>query len=169
MELWRPIPSFPDYEASDLGGIRRLKPALGTAVGLVLSQAMDRKGYKTTVLFKSGKRHPVRVHKYIAETFIGPMPVEKTQIAHFDGDPGNNRVDNLRYATQEENRQDSLRHGTNPNGISFPQAKMTDYSVRKMREMRKSGYSIISLSREFGISSANASHICNRRAWKHIV
>lgn len=33
---------------------------------------------------------------------------------HLDGDPGNNKVDNLVWGTIEENRRDTVKHGNHP-------------------------------------------------------
>ena len=52
-----------------------------------------------------------KVHHLVAEAFLGPRP-EGLDIRHLDGDPLNNRADNLAYGTRSENIQDTVRHGT---------------------------------------------------------
>ena len=53
----------------------------------------------------SSKAH--RVHRLVAKAFLPPPPSEKhTQVNHIDGNPANNRADNLEWVTRSEN----IRH-----------------------------------------------------------
>ena len=77
--------------------------------GRVLKQATNTYGYKCVKLgWHSGKEE---VHRLISLAFIGERPSGR-ECAHWDGDPANNFLSNLRYATKSENYQDSVRHGT---------------------------------------------------------
>lgn len=48
---------------------------------------------------------------------------------HLDGDPGNNRLSNLKYGSHSENMSDSLAHGTHYNASkeSCPRGHPYDY------------------------------------------
>ena len=49
------------------------------------------------------------VHRLVAFTFIGPPPnAYAWQVHHLDGNPSNNRLDNLEYVTQQENVKHSF-------------------------------------------------------------
>ncbi len=54
------------------------------------------------------------IHHLVAETFIGPRP-EGAWVLHNNGDPEDNRPENLRYGTAAENTADSVKHGTHAN------------------------------------------------------
>lgn len=51
------------------------------------------------------------VHRVVLEAFVGPCP-EGMECRHVDGNPANNRLDNLAWGTPKENFEDSARHGT---------------------------------------------------------
>lgn len=66
---WRTVPSFPDYEVSEDGGLRRRTPGRGARVGRVLRTPIDHEGYPTANI--AGQ--PRRLHVLVAEAFIGPV------------------------------------------------------------------------------------------------
>jgi len=104
---WRTIVAYEQYEASSDGRIRL------SATGRELDQHRDAQGYFTVKLQRSwGRgRTPRYVHRLMALAFFGPQPTpEHTDVAHWDGDPGNNALANLRWATADENAQDKIRH-----------------------------------------------------------
>lgn len=52
------------------------------------------------------------VHRVVAFAFLGPPPdPERTYVLHGNGNPQDNRVENLRWGTQSENLKDSVMHG----------------------------------------------------------
>ena len=59
-------------------------------------------GYMIVNLWKDKKSIPRKVHRLVAEAFI-PNPYNKPQVNHLDERRDNNRVENLEWATAEEN------------------------------------------------------------------
>lgn len=53
------------------------------------------------------------VHRLVALAFIGPCP-EGMEVLHINGEPDDNRLENLRYGTRAENVADTIRHGRHP-------------------------------------------------------
>lgn len=51
------------------------------------------------------------VHQLVLEAFIGPRPAGM-MACHNDGNPANNRVENLRWDTQSSNIFDAIGQGT---------------------------------------------------------
>lgn len=103
VEHWRRIPWYPDYEVSDWGHVRTYK-VRGSKhkVSLMprpLKQFGDGRGRLCVKL--EGKTH--KVHKLVMWAFVGPRP-EGMDIDHLDGNPHNNRLDNLTYETPALNR-----------------------------------------------------------------
>lgn len=62
-------------------------------------------------LHRDGRGRTEKVHRLIAIAFLG-QPEARQEVRHLDGDPSNNRVDNLKWGTRSENIRDSVRHGT---------------------------------------------------------
>ena len=60
-----------------------------------------------------GKHRRDYVHRLVAEHFIGPEPEPGMVVNHIDGDPFNNHVSNLEWASVSENNEHynkELRH-----------------------------------------------------------
>jgi hypothetical protein len=126
-ENWLPVDGREgEYEVSDQGRVRsvdrviqtrngsRWKPgAAGTPgirrlKGRTLRPGRNASGHLYVVL---GGRDSRTVHALVAAAFHGPMP-EGCEVRHLNGNPGDNRPDNLQYGTRSENAEDSKRHGT---------------------------------------------------------
>lgn len=110
-ETWRVIPGFPNYEVSDQGQIRSRRRRGSSGGALIPS--LDRHGYGRVHMYDTtGKRVNLTVHKVVLLAFVGPRPATHTHIRHLDGNPRNNRLENLRYGTVSENQRDAVTHGT---------------------------------------------------------
>lgn len=133
-EAWLPVVGYEGcYEVSDLGRVRSLdrKTRRGVRPGRVLRPAQTGIGGHLGVnLSLRGEQITKRIHRLVIEAFVGPRP-EGLQCCHNDGNPRNNRVENLRWDTQSSNMQDMFRHGTRKRaaprrvlpGCSQPQPK----------------------------------------------
>lgn len=70
------------------------------------------RGYYIVTLVKDKVKKYYKIHRLIAETYI-PNPDNKPFIDHINRDRKDNRIDNLRWATQSENNQNKTVHKTN--------------------------------------------------------
>jgi len=91
-EIWIEHPNLP-IECSDCGRVRKIKTKR------VLKPVRINK-IDEYLGIRVGKRC-FRVHRLIAETFI-ENPENKPTVDHLDSNPTNNNLDNLRWATLEE-------------------------------------------------------------------
>jgi hypothetical protein len=103
-EEWRTIAGFPLYEVSSLGRIRSWHKGQGPRI---LRPGPDDKGYLTAVLFGPNGRATRKVHRLVAEAFLGPKP-KGLQTRHLDSNNQNNAAINLAYGTQLENMADRV-------------------------------------------------------------
>ena len=116
-EEWRPYPPAPEsYLVSEYGKIFALpriapRPKGGDMrVGnRQLKASTDRKGYLYYRMFVGGKWRRVTAHGAVMEAFVGPRP-DGEMVCHWDDDPANNHVSNLRYGTASDNMRDRVRN-----------------------------------------------------------
>lgn len=183
---WRIIQSYPDYEASNDGLIRRAvdhhrfpqKYPAGYVVPQSLAKQISRlrdgrlsdNSRMAVGLFDPRRRKSVKlqVARLVCEAFHGAPPTPRHEAAHNDGDRLNNASANLRWATSADNHADKRLHGTNNAGTKHGMSKITDADVSAIRRAAASGMTQKAVAVQFGISQANASLINARKAWGHI-
>ena len=106
VEEWRILEGISNhYEVSNLGNVRSLdRITKGHKYkGKLLKQQETFGGYLYITIRGGefdGKKY--KVHRLVAMYFI-PNPDNKPQVDHIDGNPKNNKVDNLRWTTPTEN------------------------------------------------------------------
>lgn len=163
-EEWKVIPSFPDYEISSLGVVRRLTRAKRTWVGRVLTNSTNHDGYLSVKLTKDKKEYGRLVHVLVAEAFIGPKP-PGMEVNHKDSCRSNPNLTNLEYCTHSQNMQHSADSTGGTRGELSSRATCTEASVREIRSMHKNGMKISDISRAFGMNYGTVSSIIHRKTW----
>lgn len=161
----RPVPGFPGYYAIESGDIRSTK----YRTPRVLKAQVGRNGYASVCMTSaSGVIKRVSVHRVVAVSFIGPCP-EGMEVRHLDGDPLNNRPDNLAYGTVRENRADSEGHGTAARGQRHGMRKLSEREVYALRaEYDSSQHLVTEMAERYGIRPSQVYRIGRRRAWKSL-
>lgn len=135
-EIWKVVPGFVQYEVSAAGEVRRIGAISRYKHGRKLKGWVQiRGGYRAVDLIEGGRRHRFTVHALVVKAFLEPKPSAKHEIAHWDGNPLNNAVSNLRWVTHTENIRDQLRHCTDNRGERNGNAKLTDQQVAVIRAL----------------------------------
>ena len=103
MEVWKPIKDYEKYEVSNLGKIRSLLDCHGNTLSTprILKDAKNNRNYHIVQLCKDGIAKGFLVHRLVGMAFI-ENPENKKTIDHIDKDKSNNKVSNLRWATNDE-------------------------------------------------------------------
>lgn len=124
-------------------------------------------GYQQISLMIDGAVYREYVHRIVAEVFLGPPPSPQHEIAHNDGNPKNNCLLNLRWATKKQNQNDRIAHNTVQRGETHHNAKLTAALVNEIRS-KSNSVSGRTLSKMFGITYYTISDIIRRKTWRHV-
>ena len=143
-EVWKDIRGYEGlYQVSNLGRVKSLNYKR-TGEERILKITKDRNGYYLVNLRKNNKTKMFKVHYLVADNFI-PNPYNKPEIDHINTNPSDNRVENLRWATREENCNNELTRTHNSeskkiknNGIPWRRGKDNPYS-KKIVQLSLSG------------------------------
>jgi hypothetical protein len=133
--IWRPVRGLEDkYEVSNTGLVRRkayLMKAVVTPKGghLQINLGLHRRTY---------------VHRLVAEAFLGEPGENQIWVNHRNGNPSDNRVENLEWCTPGEN----IEHGYRHNG-------RVNYNSRPVRALDVNGEPIM----EFASMTSAAKHL----------
>lgn len=159
-EEWRFAPEFPEYEVSSLGRVRV------TATQRVKKPSICSDGYARVRLHAKARRSPYTflVHRLVCWAFHGPCPDEH-ECAHFNGDKGDLREENLAWVTKRENEAHKLQHGTRRMGTAQCQAKLSRQDLEEIFAAKRDGVTCKILGFYFGVSPDTISSVCTGKKY----
>lgn len=157
---WREVPTHSGYKANRAGLICGPR-------GRVLRPMQMESGHLYVITPRPRSPRKLFVHRAVLFTFVGPPSDPAHEVRHLDGNPANNRLDNLAWGTRLENAHDKALHGTQPKGEGSCTAKLTAAQVMEIRRLHGT-VSLRLLGKRFGVS-----HTAIRRAalgikWKEL-
>jgi hypothetical protein len=160
-EEWRAIPGFEAfYEVSSAGRVRskdRIRSNGRVWLGRDMKISVTSRGRRTVGLNANRSQRHVFVHRLVLLAFVGPCPQDQ-EACHNNGDPGDNRLENLRWDTKLSNMADRDSHGRTQRGETHHSAKLT---MARVREIRASGLGSAEAAMRFGLSQSHAYRILN--------
>jgi hypothetical protein len=162
-EEWRTIPFAPDYEASNLGNIRRVA-LCPPQFHMRHLKPKSNNGYPEVVLKVDGVPLFIRVHQVVCRVFHGDRPTGKDEVGHIDGNRRNARADNLRWVTKEENYADRNLHGTHNKGARNGAAKLDPLKLQAIHILSERMPSRM-VAEVLGISKSQVGNILRGEAW----
>lgn len=117
-------------------------------------------GHTRVSLYRNGESDRVLIHRIVLTAFDRPA-CDGEQGRHRDGNPRNNRVDNLCWGTQSENWDDSREHRTHRR-----YSKLSLEQVEEIRERRRGGEAFNAIADDYGVSCTQIRNIANGKQWK---
>lgn len=122
IEEWKDIPGYEGmYAVSNLGRVKSLPRTTEKGrkwAGGLMTGSPNKNGHLQVGLYKNKRTKYPSIHSLVMIAFVGPRQSPEIDICHWDGDPANNRLDNLRYDTKTANRLDDIRNGVNKQALS---------------------------------------------------
>lgn len=172
MEIWKQIPNFSRYEASNKGFLRSTNYK-NSGKTKVLKPKISGGYYKTMLLSDNGKYKTWSVHKWVALTWLGEA--KGLEVNHINGDKTNNNVSNLEYCTRSENMIHAYRHNLEKpqRGSINGNSKLTEEQVSEIRAYAKKYGKLKNrkqLAKKYGVSESHLKDIVSKRRgiWNHI-
>lgn len=161
-ELWLPIKGTDSlYYVSNMGrilttnyyGHEKLALMKPYQTGKSASKGC---GYLQVKLYVNGRKQSVKVHRVVAEHFI-PNPNDLPQVNHINGNQLDNRVSNLEWMTNTENRRWSSK-------LSMESAKAIRASWLSSRGISKEDF-CKSEAERYGVTRNCIRFVLNGETW----
>lgn len=172
-EEWRDVVGYElRYQVSSFGNVRskdfqyiNYKGNERTYIGKMMKVQHTDNGYMSIRLVGETTK-TLSVHRLVAKAFI--LNVDNLKVVHHkDNNRHNNRVDNLEWSTYSNNaKQGHLTGSMKYYGDN--QSKLTEEKVLLMRQRRREGETVVTLSEFFGVGIGTVSNVCNYKTWKSV-
>ena len=156
------------WKISNYGRVQKLKDGVFVVANQYLTN-----GYRSINPLREDKRRITRyVHKLTAQHFLIPKEGQD-KVIHLDYDKNNNRIENLRWATQAETYDHQTR---NPVFIEAVKNKRVEYKldeakvkiIKRKLNSTKSKTRLKVIARQFGVSDMQIHRIKTGENWGHV-
>lgn len=169
--MFKEVDGFPAYRVSDAGEIETCWQWGAFYAGMEVEKKWKQlpvkpndKGYMPVNLRDvGGKGRRTHLHRLVAEAHVSPQPFENACVRHLDGNPRNNRAENLAWGTYLDNENDKLAHGTHRSRIT--NAKLTPEKMSTAKKMRAAGATTNAIAKAVGVSRPTISRLLSGATW----
>ena len=124
-------------------------------------KACDKDGYgKFNIGFRSRRQYQIRAHRFSWLIHFGDIPTGLCVLHHCDNPPCCNPA-HLWLGTKADNSHDCVRKGRHYSGRHL--SRISPDQRKEMIHRRRSGETLASLSKAFGISASRVHGLTNRK------
>jgi hypothetical protein len=175
-EVWREVEGYNGvYFVSNIGTVKSIdhycegRKGSGKQNGRVLKLQKCRKGYLRVCLCDNKKKFTTGAHRLVAKAFI-LNPMNKAQVNHINCIKDDNRVENLEWCTNTENRIHAIANGLQRFNYSegHHNSKLTNKEVVLARKLNKEGFSLRELANKYNVSKTAMHKIVNKLTYKTV-
>lgn len=160
-EIWKPIPDCDGYFASNKGRIKNENTKT------IFKNYINNKGYAKISIIDGGIRKTKSVSRLVASAFHGKN--DKKMVLHTNGNPADNRPENLRYGTAKENYDDARKHGTNSKGNNHGRSILKESDIQNIRNEYSSGNATYKeIGNKYGVTKYTIFRVINGDNWKWV-
>lgn len=174
IEIWKDIPGYIGYQASNLGNIKSLaRTTIAKNNNIMYFREkilvpQSTCGYSRVLLtIRRQVKKNTSVHRLAALAHI-PNPNNHPVVNHKDGNKLNNHIDNLEWCTYSENTIHSLTIGSRKSGHNHKAAKLTLEQVKEIKRLYLQGITQRALSGIYNIDNSQICRIVNNKKWKYV-
>lgn len=179
IEHWKAIDGYPGYEVSTLGRVKSLVKAYRRQE-IILKGSLNTTGYILVQLYPiPRKRKSLLVHRLVMLTFQPNPMMDELEVNHKDLDTTNNKMSNLEWVTQRENKDhylasDKFKTAVReniPKGEDQHLSKLTNEQVIEIRRLWdiQEVTNKTTLGKMFGVKEGAIRQILSNQTWKHLL
>lgn len=186
-EVWVPVSGYgaeiaKKYEVSNYGvvrsrsfvleGMRKSKlgnshPYSKVIKGKLLKPFTTKEGYVTVNFCTGGgKGTPTLLHRVVAFSFLG-IPSDTSCVLHWNDNPSDNCVWNLRFGSDLDNSRDKVVRGRAPVGEEATKAKLTQEQIAEIKILRESGLTLQVIADRYNVTPSTVFNACAGNSWKY--
>lgn len=158
----KPIVGFEDYKINQFGEVINKHDKM-------LKHSTDRYGYKFVTLYRNKKPNIKYIHRLVALSFI-PNPDNKETVNHINGNKGDNKLENLEWATYSENIRHAYKLGLSSVHKQFGEksgtAKLNRQKVAEIRALTATRkYKQKEIAEMYGVKRETIRKVTNNLSW----
>jgi predicted XRE-type DNA-binding protein len=174
-EVWKSLSDIgKNYYISNYGRVKSTKYCVRTKTNeRILKSRLRPDGYYDVGLCIDNRVKLFLIHRLVLYAFIGPEPFCGAVTRHLDGIRSNNFLENLKWGTHKENRNDRRIHNTWKTGNNYGEraggVKLNDKQVRIIKYLLKDKkLTHKEISNIFNVQRECITKIKNKIRWRHI-
>lgn len=143
---------------------------LSSLSGKLLKTWVNENGYAlVTITLSSGVYKKYRVHRLVAETYLG-IPDKVYDVHHKDHNKLNNHYSNLEWCDRAHNIREAVDCGVNPSkGETHPHSVYTEGNIREVCKLISEGLRNCDIEVITGVGRDTISKLRYGEIWSHVV